>query len=475
MVAAAALSLAISSYAQDAAPEPTKPASDFRPTDGLENWTYEYDVGPLKPGTYNVLARATDSAGNVAFAAPFNLIVDPASDLPVSGFVNPLPLARVGADLNVVGVCVDDDAVGRVELRLDDGEWTQARGTDYWSYYLPTAGMADGLHALSARGVDVNGLAGPESRVEFHLDRTKPLHDVRSPAFGAIASGKLGVSGSVYDANGLASVSYSMDSGATWAPLRHSYDKKAMTASFSLSVDTKKMPDGPAVLWLRSVDGVGSEGVAVFLYFIDNTRPELDILSPGQGESVNGRFFVRGRVFDTVGVRSLTWSYGKETGTVELLPGNPYFSLPFDAPAKAGPVVITLTATDVAGNATAGLAKLFETTHKAQAEGKVIDKALYDKARDYYEEAFYRSLFIGAENSVGFHNPTEAMRVLGDSIAFATKAEGFLRQALAKAGVEVPLKIDLELSKYLDDRGEKKIKWDKSQEFKDPSGVQDMF
>jgi len=41
--------------------------------------------------------------------------------------------------------------------------------------------------------------------------------------------------------------------------------------------------------------------------------------------------------------------------------------------------------------------------------------------------------------------------------------------------VDVPLKIDLELSKYLEDRGERKIKWDKSLEFKDPSGVQDMF
>jgi nitrite reductase (cytochrome c-552) len=128
-----------------------------------------------------------------------------------------------------------------------------------------------------------------------------------------------------------------------------------------------------------------------------------------------------------------------------------------------------------AGNSVAALAKLFEMTHKAQADGKVIDKALYDKAKDFYEEAFYRSLFIGAENSIGFHNPTEAMRVLGDSLAFAAKAEGFLRQALAKAGVDVPLKIDLELTKYLDQRGEKKIKWDKAVEFKDPFGLQDHF
>ncbi len=128
-----------------------------------------------------------------------------------------------------------------------------------------------------------------------------------------------------------------------------------------------------------------------------------------------------------------------------------------------------------AGYATATLAKLFEITHKAQADGKTIDKAMYDKARDYYEEAFYRSLFIGAENSIGFHNPSEALRILGDSVAFATKGEALLRQALAKAGVDVPIKVDLELAKYVEGRGEKKLKFDKAVEFKDPTGVQDWF
>jgi nitrite reductase (cytochrome c-552) len=127
------------------------------------------------------------------------------------------------------------------------------------------------------------------------------------------------------------------------------------------------------------------------------------------------------------------------------------------------------------GYATATVAKLFEMTHKAQEAGKKIDKALYDKAKDYYEEAFYRGVFVGAENSVGFHNPTEAMRILGDSTAYATKAEGLLRQALTQAGVEVPMKINLELSKYLDNRGEKKLKGNPKFEFKDPSGVQERL
>jgi len=128
-----------------------------------------------------------------------------------------------------------------------------------------------------------------------------------------------------------------------------------------------------------------------------------------------------------------------------------------------------------AGYATATVAKLFETVHKAQAQGKQIDKDLYDKAKDFYEQAFYRSLFIGAENSVGFHNPTEAMRVLGDSIAFATKAEAFLRQALAQAGVDVPMKVDLELAKYLEGRGAKKLQAQPAEEFKDPMGLQNQF
>jgi nitrite reductase (cytochrome c-552) len=135
----------------------------------------------------------------------------------------------------------------------------------------------------------------------------------------------------------------------------------------------------------------------------------------------------------------------------------------------------TVSLTLRAGYATATVAKLFEITHKAQTEGKTIDKSLYDKAKDYYEEALLRVIYIIAENSVGFHNPTEAARNLGDALAFAGKAEGLLRQALTKAGVAVPLKVNLELEKYLNNRGEKKLNFDPTVEFKDPFGLQDRF
>jgi nitrite reductase (cytochrome c-552) len=120
------------------------------------------------------------------------------------------------------------------------------------------------------------------------------------------------------------------------------------------------------------------------------------------------------------------------------------------------------------GYATATAAKLFEMANKAQAAGRVIDKDLYAQARDHYEEALYRVIFIGAENSTGFHNPSEALRILGDATNQAGKAEGLLRQALAKAGVAVPAKIDLELSKYVNNRGTKKLIFKPQNEIKDP-------
>ncbi len=128
-----------------------------------------------------------------------------------------------------------------------------------------------------------------------------------------------------------------------------------------------------------------------------------------------------------------------------------------------------------AGYQTARVAKLFELLHKEQAKGKTFDKGLYRKAKSFYEEAFYRVVFMGAENSVGFHNPTEGERILGDAIAFASRSESLLRQVLAKEGVEVSSDFQLDLKKYLTGRGEKKLNFKPEQEFKDPFGIQEKI
>jgi nitrite reductase (cytochrome c-552) len=138
----------------------------------------------------------------------------------------------------------------------------------------------------------------------------------------------------------------------------------------------------------------------------------------------------------------------------------------------------TVSLLNRAGYQTAVVAKLFQMTHREQDKGKTIDRKLYQKAKDHYMKAFLRVVFVGAENSTGFHNPSEATRVLGDAIAHSSRAESYLRQALAKADVDVPEYVNLELMKYLDHRGKThpdKNVFRRDQEFRDPYGNQEDF
>jgi nitrite reductase (cytochrome c-552) len=128
-----------------------------------------------------------------------------------------------------------------------------------------------------------------------------------------------------------------------------------------------------------------------------------------------------------------------------------------------------------AGYGAATCARLFETLHETQANGAAVDKAVYSKAKDMYMQAFLRVVFINAENSVGFHNATEAGRVLGDAVAFAGKSEALLRQILAGVGMDPGLEVALDLGETLNNRGEAKLNFRPEQKFIDPFGVQDKL
>ncbi|MBN2079437.1 MAG: ammonia-forming cytochrome c nitrite reductase subunit c552 [Spirochaetes bacterium] len=135
----------------------------------------------------------------------------------------------------------------------------------------------------------------------------------------------------------------------------------------------------------------------------------------------------------------------------------------------------TMSLLNRAGYATAGAAKLFERAHAHRDRGGAIDTALYNRAKEAYMQAFLRVVFVNAENSLGFHNPTETTRVLGDAVAYAGRSEALLRQLLAKAGVEVPDMIPLGLSKYLNNRGERRLMFKQEQELPDPFDLQGFF
>ncbi|MFA5537072.1 MAG: ammonia-forming cytochrome c nitrite reductase subunit c552 [Bacillota bacterium] len=97
-----------------------------------------------------------------------------------------------------------------------------------------------------------------------------------------------------------------------------------------------------------------------------------------------------------------------------------------------------------AGNGAAQAVKAIEMAMKTAG----TDQDLIAEAKEFFEKAYYRVVFVSAENSMGFHNPPEAMRVLADGLDYAYQAELKAREALLKAGVTPPDEFDLELENY---------------------------
>lgn len=328
---------------------------------GAKNsWQESLDVNNKSAGKYNVVVTAEDKAGNTTSAGPFNIWLDPDSDLPVVGITNPVEGMRVPGNLNIVGTCIDDDAVDHVSLILDGNydDIKTATGKDFWAYYLDTNNLHEGPHTIEVFGTDVNGLNGNHVFLTWQLDRRTPVTEVRNYNMGEIVAGKISLEGASLDGNGIRQLEYSLDGGKHYSLAKikevklREPDSEGRTSEFyfSIPVDTTKFPDGPATCWFKATDCSGSVGRFAYLFFIDNTKPDVRIVSPADGEVKNGVFTVAGYAKDVIGIEKLSWQWGEQTGDFTLIPGNPYWVIEVDSRGKIKSEVFSVTAVDIMGN-----------------------------------------------------------------------------------------------------------------------------
>ena len=327
-------------------------AGEYQPVEGLENWDHSIDLSEYEEGKYNLVIRGTDAAGNIHYEGPYNIFVDPSSDLPLVRISNPTAGMRVGGSLNIVGACLDDDGVQRVELQLDEGEVRIAEGAEFWSLRLNLEGLTDGEHTIRAWGVDINGNPGEPQMVHFHLDRRAPAIQITSHESGALVSGKTLLEGTINDLNGVKEVGYSRQRDSAYSPLKLFYEKSEQRYTYELRIDTVELEDGPQVFWFRAEDNSGSTAYMAFLLFVNNEEPALEILSPQPEDTVDGRLLVVGKASDRIGLKSLSYEIGGgETGEVELVLGNPFWTQEFDLrDRKAGAFQISFTLENLTGN-----------------------------------------------------------------------------------------------------------------------------
>ncbi|GBU28459.1 hypothetical protein R84B8_02018 [Treponema sp. R8-4-B8] len=343
-------------------------------------FTDTLDISEKKPGKYNYYLEAKDRAGNTTLAGPDNIYIDPESDLPRTTIINPLPYMRVQGNMNIVGIAFDDDGIKNVEIavyRGTDGRGEEivrvtASGTDYWSYFLDTSDgeiWRDGDYTVKAWSTDINDLSGVADKypngdkvpvkkqkvavVYWRLDRKKPETIITSHAVGALVAGNIRLGGTVTDGNGIAALNYSVDGGEKYLPAKFKVDKRKGNNTWEINLNTKQFKDGPVVIWLKARDGNNSIGTAAHLLFVNNTGPDVKIVYPEPGSTVNGIFSIAGYAKHPVGLKSITWKAGTQQGEFELLPGNQWWSASVDARGlKGNSIDVEVRAVDVSGNAT---------------------------------------------------------------------------------------------------------------------------
>jgi len=352
--------------------------NEARIAEDPSGFTDTIDTTNKKPGKYNYYLEATDRAGNVTLSGPENIFVDPESDLPRVTVINPSPFMRVQGNMNIVGLAFDDDGIQKVEFAIYrgiDGKGEElvrgtAEGTDFWSYFLNTTNQeiwTDGNYTIVAWATDTNGLSGiadeypngmkvpvkahKTHKVFWTLDRKKPETLVTSHEVGALVAGNVRLRGTVADGNGIDTFRYSLDGGNRYITAKTSLDKRSGIHSWDININTKQFEDGPAVIWFQAVDGAGSIGTAAHLLFVNNTGPNVKIVYPEPNSTVNGVFSISAYAQHPVGLRSITWKAGNQSGEFDFLPGNHWYSADVDLRGqKLTSIDVEVRAVDVSGN-----------------------------------------------------------------------------------------------------------------------------
>ncbi|MGP1521616.1 MAG: Ig-like domain-containing protein [Treponema sp.] len=324
----------------------------FSPDD-IRSWKETKDIKEKKKGKYNILITAEDIAGNESTSVPFNIFIDPTSDLPITRIINPMNASVITGNINIVGTCVDDDGIDHVEIFIDDDEEAKkASGKDFWSYFLNTKDMLEGIHTITAYGVDINGVKGTPCKATFKLNRKKPTTHITNLQVGSLVSGNFTLEGTCQDGNGIEKLFYSLDEGKTFQKVKISYNKKEDLWKFRLNINTNTMEDGAKTCYFKAFDKLDGQGTYAFLFFVDNTPPELEFVYPSGDEVIQGSVFaVAGKAKDVNNLSSLEYSIGRNKGNMELIPGNPYWVKEFDlSQESSSSYVISITAKDKAGN-----------------------------------------------------------------------------------------------------------------------------
>lgn len=230
------------------------------------------------------------------------------------------------------------DVIQRVEVRVDNGPWEDADGTNDWSYFLNTYDLENGLHVIRARSYDGTVYSQYDVItivVNNQPDEEPPTVQITDPQEGAyVNSSSVTVRWTGSDNVGIEYYEISVDS----LP----FSSVGQAEEYTI----EGLGDGGHTVRVRAHDYAGNIAIAWVNFTVDTSKPMARILEPSDDSLVAGpNVTVRFEVDDNVGVAEVWLSVDGESWI--RVSGDSYTIYGMED----GHHMVTLRVLDLAGNA----------------------------------------------------------------------------------------------------------------------------
>ncbi|WPB73765.1 Ig-like domain-containing protein [Archangium violaceum] len=211
---------------------------------------------PTRDGDRDDVAFAVDSAPAVTLTAP-------------------APNAQLKGVISLTAAVDFLHPVTKVEF-YDGATLLGTRTSAPYTFSWNTAGMADGVHLLSAKAYDTAGRDGTSPAVAVTLDNNPPTVALISPTPGALLRERVELEVTA------------SDTVSTYIPKIEFYDGTTLLGTASggntqWSWNTSTATDGPHTLTVKAYDHLGNVRTSTAVeVIVDNTRPTVTLTAPPQ-------------------------------------------------------------------------------------------------------------------------------------------------------------------------------------------------
>ena len=268
-------------------------------TDTSTPYLYSWNTTSLAAGSYTLMAKAYDAAGNIGQSANVTVNVVNDSTAPTVSVTAPANGAVVSGTTTITATASDNVGVSKVEF-YEDGVLLAATNVAPYSYNWNTASVANGSHNLTAKAYDAASNVGQSSTVTVTVnnpDTIAPTVSITAPANSATVSGTVSVAATASDNVGVSKVEFYVN---------NVLQKTDTTSPYTLSWNTTALANGSYTLSAKAYDAANNIGqsstVTVTVNNPDTIAPTVSITAPANSATVSGTVSVAATASDNVGV-----------------------------------------------------------------------------------------------------------------------------------------------------------------------------